>query len=885
LGGLLFHRRKAPLTRRFVVYYCSAVYNNHGDRDPSLRHDKKKDRVFCASQNCFGSTGADAFGLVQVMESCNFKEALQKLADRYGSFSPIDNFVSGGKQSTVLTAQTDSVLANQCRDQLRQRGFDIVAEYYYTPELRKVRFENPSKSQVRAKSRKTFRWEHCIQGVWYSGDGGIEKTLYLNSVFRDRDQVGLAVGFEGEAKADAAATFGFASFSFKDITPDQAIALSDCEVVLWPDKDTSGAKQVNAAAHAIRTSGKARTIRLISPPEELPDGGDIIDAIKTLGWDAPRLKQLVEAAVPFAEDVEESALDPTDGSLATRRFRVSDKGVFFLKDRGDGTPQSIRLSARLNVLAETRDSDGNNWGRLLTWRDNEGRVHQWAMPMELLSSDASAVRSRLLGEGLPFITTNCRLRERFTEYLQTTSVEKRIVSVSRIGWHRNAYVLPDQAFGLEDGDEIMYQTTAETEHHWRTHGSPAGWRDEVGRRCKGNSRLIIAASCGFAGPLISIAGAESGGVHFHGSTSIGKSTALIVGGSVCGGGGQGGFVGNWRNTINGIEAVAAAHNDATLFLDELAQVDAREASDIAYLLANGQGKGRMTRTISARKKLTWVLLFVSAGELTLAEHAASAGKRTKGGAEVRLLNIRADAGKGLGMFETLHGADSPQRFVSELRNAVQREYGTPFRAFVSRLVKERVEAQVALSAARTAIKAVLPVSASGEINRVAERFALIAAAGELASQWDLTGWNQGEPTKSAIRCFSEWLEDRGTFGGSDLESGIRQVRAFIGAHGASRFQSIPGRRSASIEEEQGPIIRDRAGFRRVNSTGETEYLIFPETFRAEVCAGYDYRAICHELNKRKFLTRDEAGLMIKPRLPELGPTWVYCVRARILEHD
>jgi hypothetical protein len=26
-GGLLFDRHKTPLTRRFVVYYCSAVYS------------------------------------------------------------------------------------------------------------------------------------------------------------------------------------------------------------------------------------------------------------------------------------------------------------------------------------------------------------------------------------------------------------------------------------------------------------------------------------------------------------------------------------------------------------------------------------------------------------------------------------------------------------------------------------------------------------------------------------------------------------------------------------------------------------------------------------------------------------------------------------------
>ena len=29
-GGLLFDRHKTPLTRRFVVYYCSAVYNKLG---------------------------------------------------------------------------------------------------------------------------------------------------------------------------------------------------------------------------------------------------------------------------------------------------------------------------------------------------------------------------------------------------------------------------------------------------------------------------------------------------------------------------------------------------------------------------------------------------------------------------------------------------------------------------------------------------------------------------------------------------------------------------------------------------------------------------------------------------------------------------------------
>src|SRR6202011_458590 len=121
-------------------------------------------------------------------------------------------------------------------------------------------------------------------------------------------------------------------------------------------------------------------------------------------------------------------------------------------------------------------------------------------------------------------------------------------------------------------------------------GTLEDWKGNVGRLCSGNSRLIFAASCAFVGPLLALAGAESGGVHLVGATSTGKSTALQVGGSVLGGGGRAGFVQSWRTTANGLEAVADIHNDLTLFLDELSQLDPREAAEIAYLLANGRGK-------------------------------------------------------------------------------------------------------------------------------------------------------------------------------------------------------------------------------------------------------------------------------------------------------
>ena len=62
--------------------------------------------------------------------------------------------------------------------------------------------------------------------------------------------------------------------------------------------------------------------------------------------------------------------------------------------------------------------------------------------------------------------------------------------------------------------------------------------------------------------------------------------------------------------MNAMEGQAAAHNDGTLFLDELSQVAERDANETAYMLANGQGKGRMTKGITVRKKLNWTLLFL-----------------------------------------------------------------------------------------------------------------------------------------------------------------------------------------------------------------------------------------------------------------------------------
>ncbi|EBW4846320.1 alkaline-shock protein, partial [Salmonella enterica subsp. enterica serovar Muenchen] len=160
-----------------------------------------------------------------------------------------------------------------------------------------------------------------------------------------------------------------------------------------------------------------------------------------------------------------------------------------------------------------------------------------------------------------------------------------------------------------------------------------------------------------------------------------------VAASVCGGTD---FWHTWRATGNALEGTASRRNDATLMLDEIREVDGREAGNIAYMLANGQGKARARTDGSVRETNRWNLLFLSTGELSLVEHAASAGERTYAGVEVRMIQIPSDSGK-YGVFEELHGFSSGKTLAEHLEQHVAHYHGAPFRDWLHCLTADLPE--------------------------------------------------------------------------------------------------------------------------------------------------------------------------------------------------
>lgn len=562
-------------------------------------------------------------------------------------------------------------------------------------------------------------------------------------------------------------------------------------------------------------------------------------------------------------------------------FRVTDKGVFLVTSTGDETPEKCEfVCARLDVVAMIRDPQSAQWGKLLQWEDPDGQSHEWAMPLAALQGDGAEVRRELAAGGLQ-LSSAYGLRNALVRYLSEATSDLRARGVDKTGWYPcedgYVFVLPGQAVG-ESHEAVRYQ--AETlSRAYTVAGTADGWRTEVAALCAGNSRCVLALCAGFASMILEFSGLESGGINIKGSSSTGKTTALAAAASLFG---SPSYVNRWRATVNGIESLAALHNDTLLILDELAQVDPKEAGEIAYMLANGQGKQRSARTGSAKPRQSWRLLFLSAGEIGLAQHMADGGKKAKAGQEVRLVDVQADAGRGLGLFDTLHGYTNGAALSTAIKAGAAAHHGHAVLAFAAVLSESASELpNFVKHEIQLFVRECLPADESGgQVHRVCERFALLAVAGELATANDITGWQPGEALHAVKRCFTEWLSARGSSTNAEPGAMVEAVRSFISKHEEARFtdlDAIGGNYRVCI---------NRAGWRKKADAGY-EYFIDPGIFSSEVCAGFDVPAVCKVLADAGFLESGiESGKVrysIKRRWGGDGGRRVYVVNSKILE--
>jgi putative DNA primase/helicase len=700
-------------------------------------------------------------------------------------------------------------------------------------------------------------------------------------------------------------------------------------IVLASDNDTATEAKTGTNPGRMKSIEAAQAVRGVAVwpgAQDLPPGGsDFNDLAAHAGLDAVR--ELIEATIsagphsargkpaapaPSPEPENAPTASPDGGAAVWGEFTTDESGVWFAeRDRDGGLKRPQWVCSHLAVTATTSAADGGGYGYLLEFTDPRGKAQRWAMPARMLAGDGAEYRATLLNAGLR-IAPGVKPRGQLTTYIQTRNPAEMAQCTDRIGWHGRAFVLPRETLqrvpvdGEEAPERIVFQTDGTAESVFRMRGTLAQWRERVATLCVSNSRLMFAVCSAFAGPMLRPSGMESGGFHLRGDSSGGKTTALRLAGSVWGGAN---YLQRWRATDNALEAVAAQHCDGLLILDELAQVDPKTAGECAYMLANQQSKARSNRNGQPRPRLTWRLLFLSAGEIGLAQHMSEGGKRARAGQELRMADVPADAGAGLGIFETLHGHEGGAVFANALNKAAEACHGTTGRAWLEWAVanvdtlRDRTRAGVEHLAGQW-----VPDAASGQVQRVGRRFALVAVAGELATDAGLTGWPQGEATRAVRQCFEAWLATRqGGIGNAEEAQMLTQVRRWLQLNGAGRFTWWH-----RALDDRAPDKGLRAGFRRMMTAdgkpiqknsdhlrefGEqieqadaesstVDHFVFAPIFDADACEGFDATAVKRLLRDRGHLVADKGRPFdCKPRLPGMGLTRCYRIRASIFEGD
>ncbi|CAK0762782.1 hypothetical protein CCP3SC5AM1_3270001 [Gammaproteobacteria bacterium] len=215
---------------------------------------------------------------------------------------------------------------------------------------------------------------------------------------------------------------------------------------------------------------------------------------------------------------------------------------------------------------------------------------------------------------------------------------------------------------------------------------------------------------------------------------------------------------------------------------------------------------------------------LSSGERTIATHMSEAGHRIKAGQSIRLLDIPVKQTHGA--WDDLHGFPSGAAFSNTVKRAAAQHYGHAGRAFLEKLTRDNRDFCTLLEQFK-----VLPDFSTGvtegQDKRAAARFALVGMVGELATEYGITGWSEGDAIKAAAACFQSWRSLRGK-GNDERRKILEQVTGFIERHGDGRFSCVTN---------DAPL-RDRAGWWR-DTNGSREYLFTSEGMR-EALKGFDF---------------------------------------------
>lgn len=570
---------------------------------------------------------------------------------------------------------------------------------------------------------------------------------------------------------------------------------------------------------------------------------------------------------------------PWDGLEVPFCFSLSYGGVFLTSTDEKKSP--ILISSPCWVSAKTRDIDGNSWGVQIEWIDSDNKLHKQAFPKERFHESGNKLAQDLASQGLNIIPGKERI---FLNYLGLFDPIKRLLSVSKLGWLEKpmgklTFILPNQVISNEQNEECVFQPERHSPSTLTIHskGTLEDWQSNVASLAEDHPYLIFCLSLAFAGPLLKFAGLEGGGFHLFGRSSHGKTTATQMTASVWGCGADPAqaprysYVRKWNTTHNGLEGLAAAHNDGILILDEAGTCNAKDFGKVIYDLTGGQGKAAMNSERMMREARSWHSLLLSTGEISSQQKIEDEGKTARAGHLVRLMDIPIHDG----IFNKTHRKSNAQ-LATEIKKNCSLHYGTAGPLFIESLInkfqnfsrlRRFLQSEFEIAKSKFLINGLSP-----EQNRALQRLALVMVAGKLASSFDIFPFDEEEIKDSLVLIREVWCNELNNI--SEGFQGIFALREFILTYpGKFQERGVDNKESA----------REIAGY----FDQKDNLYLFTQTAFKEACRGHNIKEVCEELKKQGLLyTNEKARYQCKREIPGLGKRIrFYAIKAEILETE
>ena len=346
--------------------------------------------------------------------------------------------------------------------------------------------------------------------------------------------------------------------------------------------------------------------------------------------------------------------------------------------------------------------------------------------------------------------------------------DKIITLCYKPGFYGDAYLRAnDKIIGNIKGDKPILHPNAK--NHLPVEeklGTLKLWKANVAPYALHSSRILLALCCGYSGFILNLLGIEGGGFHLWGMSSTGKTSSAYMLASLAGAPKD--VVVLWNNTDKGLEEIAVAHNDSYLVLDESKLLDkdlltaAKVMQNRVYTLSGGKGKTRSS--MYENKVAEWQVSIFSTGECSLQQLAVSGKVERLEGENVRVIDVPADAGHGMGIFESLpEGIKSANELVHAIKDATHSYYGSAKPAYLKRLVEDYQNEPVKLK--RTLEKGIAFFLEKNNVDlnsgikvRFAKRFAVAYVAGCVAIKYGVLPFTKQDILNGISKCYHDSLD-------------------------------------------------------------------------------------------------------------------------------